>query len=87
MNKGEIPSTGSLVEVFNKGILEHCVKLYNEKMGKLGLPISEQSLQQAHDESRLEAMKVFEDQHFGRHHAKQSVDKLDEDIQKVHTQF
>ncbi|KAK9137544.1 hypothetical protein Sjap_008138 [Stephania japonica] len=87
LNKGEIPSTGSLVEVFNKGILEHCLKLYNERMDKLGLPITEQSLQQAHDESRLEAMEVFGNQHFGRHHAKQSVDKLDEDIQKTYKTF
>ncbi|XP_015575881.1 guanylate-binding protein 4 isoform X1 [Ricinus communis] len=84
LNKGEIPSTGSLVEVFNKGILERCLKLYGESMAKLGLPLPEQSLQDAHERSREEAMKAFDEQHFGRHHAKRSVMQLDEEIEKVH---
>lgn len=85
MNKGEIPSTGSLVEVFNKGILERCLKLYSERMEKLGLPLSEQYLQDAHETSRDEAMKLFEEEHFGRNHAKKSVLQLDEEIEKVKT--
>ncbi|XP_041003517.1 guanylate-binding protein 4 isoform X2 [Juglans microcarpa x Juglans regia] len=84
LNKGEIPSTGSLVEVFNKGILDRCLKLYSEKMEKLGLPLSETALQDAHERSRDEAMQVFDQQHFGRHHAKKSVMQLDEEIEKVH---
>ncbi|KAK9282046.1 hypothetical protein L1049_004958 [Liquidambar formosana] len=87
LNKGEIPSTGSLVEVFNKGILERCLKLYSERMAKLGLPLLELSLQQAHEASREEAMKTFDEQHFGRHHAKSSVAKLDEEILKVYKNF
>lgn len=84
LNKGEIPSTGSLVEVFNKGILERCLKLYNERMAKLVLPVPGESLQKAHVEHRQAAMNVFDEQHFGRHHAKKSVDKLDEEIEKVY---
>ncbi|GLU07623.1 hypothetical protein SLE2022_245750 [Rubroshorea leprosula] len=84
LNKGEIPSTGSLVEVFNKGILERCLKLYSERIGQIGLPLSEESLHDAHERFREEAMKAFDEQHFGRHHAKQSVMKLDEDIKEVH---
>uniref|UniRef100_A0A5B7C8D3 Putative guanylate-binding protein 5 n=2 Tax=Davidia involucrata TaxID=16924 RepID=A0A5B7C8D3_DAVIN len=87
LNKGEIPSTGSLVEVFNKGILERCLKLYSDRMSKLALPLSEQSLQKTHEVSREEAMKVFDVQHFGRHHARRSVEKLDEEIDKVSKNF
>ncbi|KAF6173414.1 hypothetical protein GIB67_027109 [Kingdonia uniflora] len=87
LNKGEIPSTGSLVEVFNKGILERCSKLYNQRMGVLALPLSEQSLQQYHGESRQEAMKSFDEQHFGHNHAKRSVENLDEEIQKTYKNF
>jgi len=83
LNKGEIPSTGSLVEVFNKNILEKCLKLYSEKMAKLVLPLPEESLQGAHDRSRDEVTKVFDQQHFGRHHAKKSFMQLDEEIQQV----
>lgn len=84
LNKGEIPSTGSLVEVFNKGILERCLNLYSENMAKLRLPHTEQDLQEAHKRSRDAAMQVFDGQHFGRHHAKKSVMQLDEEIQKVY---
>ncbi|KAG7989465.1 hypothetical protein I3843_03G239600 [Carya illinoinensis] len=84
LNKGEIPSTGSLVEVFNKGILDRCLKLYSEKMEKLGLPLSEKALQDAHERSRVDAMQVFDQQHFGRHHAKKSVMQLNEEIEKVY---
>ncbi|XP_024975962.1 guanylate-binding protein 2 [Cynara cardunculus var. scolymus] len=87
LNKGEIPSTGSLVEVFNKKILERCLKLYEDSMSKVRLPISEQSLQSIHEASRLEAFKVFEEQHFGRHHAKKSVEALNEDIEKMFKNF
>ncbi|KAM1808444.1 hypothetical protein ACFX11_031330 [Malus domestica] len=83
LNKGEIPSTGSLVEVFNKGILERCLKLYHERMEKLSLPLVEQSVQEYHERSMEEVMKLFEDQHFGRHHAKKSVEQLQEEVDKV----
>ncbi|KAL4200078.1 hypothetical protein AMTRI_Chr03g54600 [Amborella trichopoda] len=84
LNKGEIPSTGSLVEVFNKGILERCLALYSEMMSHVGLPLSEQMLHHTHDQSRKKVMEVFEQQHFGRHHAQRSVVKLDDEIQKVY---
>ncbi|CAA0832149.1 Guanylate-binding family protein [Striga hermonthica] len=87
LNKGEIPSTGSLVEVFNKGILDRCLKLYSDHMGKLGLPISENTLQQAHEGSKEAAMSAFDEQHFGRHHAKLSAEKLVEEIETVYKNF
>lgn len=83
MNQGEIPSTGSLVEVFNKGILERCLKLYTEQMANVVLPMQGESLQKAHEEQRDAAMEVFDEQHFGRRHARKSVDQLEEQIEKV----
>lgn len=84
LNKGEIPSTGSLVEVFNKKIIERCLKSYNERMSVLSLPLSEESLKKAHEISKDAAMKAFDQQHFGRNHAKKSVEQLGEEIEKVH---
>jgi hypothetical protein len=83
LNKGEIPSSGSLVEVFNKGIIERCLKLYSEKMATLDLPLSEEYLQGVHNRSRNEVMKVFDQQHFGHYHAKKSTMQLNEEIKKV----
>ncbi|XP_020595692.1 guanylate-binding protein 4 [Phalaenopsis equestris] len=87
LNKGEIPSTGSLVEVFNKAILDRCLKLYNKKMDMLHLPLTEERLKQANDESKVEARKLFDEQHFGRHHAEQSAFKLEEEMLKVYRSF
>ncbi|XP_010923494.1 uncharacterized protein [Elaeis guineensis] len=87
LNEGEIPSTGSLVEVFNKAILERCLKLYSQRMERFGLPVPEDTLQQAHDESEKEARKLFDEQHFGRYHAQQSVLKLKDEIEKVYRNF
>nr|CAB3452129.1 unnamed protein product [Digitaria exilis] len=83
LNKGEIPSTGSLVEVFNKAILERCLKVYHERMGRVGLPVSVDKLQQYHDLGKDEARRLFDKQHFGKHHAAQSIFKLDEEIKKM----
>ncbi|CAL5066787.1 unnamed protein product [Urochloa decumbens] len=87
LNKGEIPSTGSLVQVFNKAILERCLKVYNERMGRAGLPVSVDKLQQFHDLAKDEARKLFDKQHFGKHHAAHSIFKLDEEIKKVFRNF
>ncbi|KAF3651291.1 putative transcription factor UNE12-like [Capsicum annuum] len=84
LNQGEIPSTGSLVEVFNKGILERCLKLYTEQMAIIVLPMQGESLQKAHGQQRDAAMEVFGEQHFGRRHARKSVDQLEAEIEKVY---
>ena len=83
LNKGEIPSTGSLVEIFNKAILERCLKVYKEKMDGFGLPVPVDKLQQIHEVANDEAKMLFDKQHFGKHHAHQSVIKLEDEIKKV----
>ncbi|XP_004981431.1 guanylate-binding protein 4 isoform X2 [Setaria italica] len=85
LNKGEIPSTGSLVEIFNKAILDRCLKVYREKMDGLGLPVPVDKLQQVHEMANAEAKIIFDKQHFGKHHAAQSVLKLEDEIKKVCT--
>ncbi|PUZ36583.1 hypothetical protein GQ55_9G050100 [Panicum hallii var. hallii] len=87
LNKGEIPSTGSLVEIFNKAILERCLKVYREKMDSLGLPVPLEKLQQFHEMANEEARIIFDKQHFGKHHAAQSVLKLEDEIKKVYRNF
>ncbi|CAA6653677.1 unnamed protein product [Spirodela intermedia] len=87
LNKGEIPSTGSLVEVFNKGVIDHCLKLYNQQMERLKLPLEVVQLEEAHNEAQRETLTAFDKQHFGRNHAKQSASKLEEEMQKVYNNF
>ncbi|ONM10272.1 Guanylate-binding family protein [Zea mays] len=84
LNKGEIPSTGSLVEIFNKAILDRCLKAYREKMDGLGLPVPVDKLQKLHEMANGDARILFDKQHFGKHHAAQSALKLEDDIKKVY---
>ncbi|KAL1547179.1 guanylate-binding protein 4-like [Salvia divinorum] len=87
LNKGEIPSTGSLVEVFNKGILERCLKLYNGHMAVLSFPTTEMSLIQTHENAKSASLVAFDEQHFGHHHAKRSANQLVEEIENVYKNF
>jgi hypothetical protein len=83
LNKGDIPSTVSLVEVFNKGVVDQCLKLYNDMMSTVSFPLSEDLFREVHEESKTKVMGVFEEQRFGRHHAKSSVERLESEMQKV----
>ncbi|CAN4098158.1 unnamed protein product [Withania somnifera] len=82
LNQGEILSTGSLVEVFNKGIVERRLKLYREQMANMVLPMQGESLQKLMKSREMLQMEVFEEQHFGHPHARKSVDQLEEEIEK-----
>ena len=83
MNNGEIPSTGYLVEIFNKAILERCLKVNKEKLEGLRLPVPVEKLHQIHEVANGEAKLLFDKQHFGKHHAVQSILKLEDEITKV----
>jgi hypothetical protein len=83
LNKCEIPSTGSLVEIFNKAILERCLKVYRDQMDGLGLPVTLDKLQQVHEMANDHSRMLFDKQHFGKHHAAQSILKLEDEIKKV----
>ena len=52
-------------------------------MGRAGLPVSVDKLQEFHKLAKDEAKGLFDKQHFGKHHAAQSIIKLDEEIKKV----
>ena len=45
--------------------------------------MSEEHLQSTHEPAHDEALKAFDAQHFGRQHAKKSVDRLDEQMKEV----
>ena len=72
-----------MVEIFNKEVLERCLKLYTQSMEKLKLPLDETDLEEAHKEAKHGAMVAFDEQHFGHNHAKQSAFLLEKDMQKV----
>ncbi|RZS06269.1 hypothetical protein BHM03_00036903 [Ensete ventricosum] len=87
LNEGEIPSIGSIVEVFNKEILERCLKLYSKEMSSLQLPVPGDKLLLAHEVSKAKANNLFDQQYFGRRSAKQSLLNFNNEIQKVNFVF
>ncbi|KAJ1288017.1 hypothetical protein BS78_02G056100 [Paspalum vaginatum] len=62
-------------------------QVYSERMGRAGLPVSVDKLQEFHELAKDEARGLFDKQHFGKHHAAQSIFKLDEEIKKVYRNF
>ncbi|CAF1700553.1 hypothetical protein HID58_052121 [Brassica napus] len=44
--------------------------------------MSEEHLQSTHEPAHDEALKAFDAQHFGRQHAKKSVDQLDDQMKE-----
>uniref|UniRef100_A0A804Q5X4 GB1/RHD3-type G domain-containing protein n=1 Tax=Zea mays TaxID=4577 RepID=A0A804Q5X4_MAIZE len=59
-------------------------QVYSEIMGRAGLPVSVDELREFHDLAKDEARRLFNKQHFGKHHAARSILKLDEEIKKVY---
>ncbi|THU74098.1 hypothetical protein C4D60_Mb04t29760 [Musa balbisiana] len=84
LNEGEIPSTGSIAEVFNKEILERCLKLYSKEMSNLQLPVPGDKLLLAHEVSKAKANNLFDQQYFGWRSAKQSLLNFNNEIKKVY---
>ncbi|CAL9088443.1 unnamed protein product [Musa textilis] len=84
LNEGEIPSTGSIAEVFNKEILERCLKLYSKEMSNLQLPVPGDKLLLAHEVSKEKANNLFDQQYFGWRSAKQSLLNFNNEIEKVY---
>ncbi|URD96681.1 GTP binding protein [Musa troglodytarum] len=84
LNEGEIPSTGSIAEVFNKEILERCLKLYSKEMSNLQLPVPGDKLLLAHEVSKEKANNLFDQQYFGWRSAKQSLLNFNNEIKKVY---
>jgi len=66
LNQGEIPMAGSVVDMFNKDILQRCVDLYSVRMALLVLPTTEAALLEAHTQALADAAAKFEKEKFGR---------------------
>ena len=57
---------GSVVDMFNRDILQRCVELYSATMAAVALPVAEAQLLNAHAAALEEATRRFEKEKWGR---------------------
>jgi hypothetical protein len=66
LNKGDIPQAGSVVAVFNRGVLQRCVAAYAAATARVALPVDTLTLTRAHDAALEQARALFAAEHFGK---------------------
>lgn len=65
LNDRDIPTAGSLVEYFNKELVQGCKGAYIQRVEQLQLPVQESELEAAHEAARATAVDKFERERFG----------------------
>ncbi|KAL2635536.1 hypothetical protein R1flu_007015 [Riccia fluitans] len=84
LNQGEIPTAGSVVDSFNRGVLDRCVELYESLMSKVKLPVPDAEFDSFHKTAINAAMLHFEKNRFGRHHGDRAQDALTTELDKIY---
>jgi hypothetical protein len=65
LNDRDIPTAGSLVEYFNKELVESCRAQFVKSLEKLAIPVEEANLEAAAETARKAAWAKFEKERFG----------------------
>eukprot|EP00897_Mesotaenium_endlicherianum_P008252 jgi/Mesen1/7455/ME000389S06798 len=66
LNKGKIPTAGSVVDFFNRGVVTRCLELYTRQVARQRLPVPEGELAALHGAAAKAAAEMFERERFGR---------------------
>eukprot|EP00249_Psilotum_nudum_P012527 c23835_g1_i1 orf=307-1830(-) len=66
LNKGQIPSAGSVVDAFNREVVYRCMEAYKGNISSIKLPVSEDKLKQLHHKTENATMIMFKKEHFGK---------------------
>ncbi|GJP43245.1 hypothetical protein CLOM_g2731 [Closterium sp. NIES-68] len=85
LNKGHIPTAGSVVDAFNRAVQDKCLALYHEAMRRLlpSLPAEEAALVGAHRNASGRAMEVFERERFGGKSAEDAIRPLRDELREA----
>ncbi|KAL4442076.1 hypothetical protein ABPG77_011337 [Micractinium sp. CCAP 211/92] len=65
LNERDIPTAGSLVEYFNKELVQGCRDAYVKRVEQLHLPVESEELLAVHEAARADALAKFERERFG----------------------
>lgn len=81
LNKGKIPSAGSVVDVFNRGVVERVMAEYGRRVAaRLKLPAAEARLLEEHGAAARAAREAFEQERFGRKPGAEALRPLEADL-------
>eukprot|EP00850_Spirogloea_muscicola_P005528 SM000025S08423 [mRNA] locus=s25:657110:662613:- [translate_table: standard] len=87
LNKGKIPSAGSVIDEFNRAVMARCMAAYRESMGRLKLPTAESTLDEAHEAAANKARDLFELERFGKKDLRQALVPLNAEIMSAYDQL
>ncbi|CAI5521770.1 unnamed protein product [Closterium sp. Naga37s-1] len=82
LNKGHIPTAGSVVDAFNRAVQDKCLALYHQAMRHLLLPADEVVLVAAHRNASGEAVAAFERERFGGKSVEDAVRPLKDELRE-----
>ncbi|CAI5471277.1 unnamed protein product, partial [Closterium sp. Yama58-4] len=82
LNKGHIPTAGSVVDAFNRAVQDKCLAIYHEAMRRLLLPAEEAVLMAAHRNASGEAVASFERERFGGKSVEDAVRPLKDELRE-----
>ncbi|OAE18763.1 hypothetical protein AXG93_2396s1140 [Marchantia polymorpha subsp. ruderalis] len=84
LNQGEIPSAGSVVDSFNRGVMDRCLLIYETFMNKVKLPLPDVHLDDFHTGATDMALSAFEKDRFGRFHGDKAEVALKAELEKTY---
>ncbi|EFJ35720.1 hypothetical protein SELMODRAFT_438593 [Selaginella moellendorffii] len=84
LNEGEFPSAGSVVDSFNRVVIDRCMKAYNEDLSKLKLPMPEQSVEDFHQTTAAKVMLMFDKARFGRRRGDGALHLMESELSKAY---
>ncbi|CAI5525714.1 unnamed protein product [Closterium sp. Naga37s-1] len=84
LNKGHIPTAGSVVDAFNRAVQDKCLALYHDTMKRLlpFLPAEEAVLLAAHRNASGDALGAFERERFGGKSVEDAVRPLKDELRE-----
>ncbi|CAI5494657.1 unnamed protein product [Closterium sp. Naga37s-1] len=84
LNKGHIPTAGSVVDAFNRAVQDKCLVLYHDAMSRLlpFLPAEEATLVAAHRNASGDAVAAFERERFGGKSVEDAVRPLKDELRE-----
>ncbi|CAI5472647.1 unnamed protein product, partial [Closterium sp. Yama58-4] len=82
LNKGHIPTAGSVVDAFNRAVQDKCLAIYHQAIRHVLLPAEEAALMAAYRNASGEAVAAFERERFGGKSVEDAVRPLKDELRE-----
>ncbi|GBG71009.1 hypothetical protein CBR_g8307 [Chara braunii] len=85
LNTGDIPTVGSIMDVFNREIVDRCADMYSKWMEGVRLPVLDSRLEEEHNRALEVVRRKFEAERFGRKSGERAQSTLDSTISTIYS--